>query len=38
MQNSFLRPLEFNYVDTYEKSMTEDEVPSKFKKDADDYQ
>ncbi len=38
MRNSYLRPLNFNYVDTYEKKYQTEEIPVKFMKEPDDYQ
>ena len=38
MQTSFIRELAFEYVDTNERNLTEDDVPVKFKREDDDYQ
>jgi hypothetical protein len=38
MRNSYLRPLDFNYVDTFEKKYHTQEIPAKFIQQPDDYQ
>ena len=38
MRNSYLRPLNFNYVDTFEQKYQTEEIPFKFQQEPDDYQ
>lgn len=38
MYSSYIRPLSLDYRDAHEKQIQVEEVPAKFKEEADDYQ